>query len=62
MQDFPHIKEWLKLTDETRLNVFTETARDRGILPFAVEKDWWVVHTIALIYTMDCAGSLVFKG
>lgn len=62
MQDFPHIKEWLKLTDETRLNVFTETARDRGLLPFAIEKDWWVVHTIALIYDMDCAGSLVFKG
>lgn len=62
MQDFPHIKEWYKLTNETRLNVFTETARDRGLLPFAIEKDWWVVHTIALIYTMDCAGSLVFKG
>lgn len=62
MHDFQHIKEWLKLPDETRLNVFTETARDRGLLPFAIEKDWWVVHTIALIYTMDCAGSLVFKG
>jgi hypothetical protein len=62
MHDFLHIKEWLQLTDETRLNVFTETARDRGLLPFAIEKDWWVVHTIALIYNMDCAGSLVFKG
>lgn len=62
MQDFPHIKEWLDLSDETRLNVFTETARDRGLLPFAIEKDWWVVHTMALIFTMDCAGSLVFKG
>lgn len=62
MHDFPHIKEWLKLTDDTRLNIFTETGRDRGLLPYAIEKDWWVVHTIALIYTMDCAGSLVFKG
>ena len=32
------------------------------MLPFAVEKDWWVMHTLAVIYTMDCAGSLVFKG
>lgn len=62
MHDFPYIKEWLNLPDETRLNVFTETARDRGLLPYAIEKDWWVVHTIALIFTMDCAGSLVFKG
>jgi len=62
MHDFSHIEEWLKLTDETRLRIFTETGSDCGLLPFAIEKDWWVVHTLSLIYTMDCAESLVFKG
>ena len=62
MHDFSHLKEWFKLPDETKLRIFTETGRSRGLLPFAVEKDWWVVHTLAVIYTMDCAGSLVFKG
>jgi hypothetical protein len=61
-QDFSHLKEWFKLPDETKLRIFTETGRGLGLLPFAVEKDWWVVHTLAVIYTMDCAGSLVFKG
>jgi len=62
MQDFSHIDEWLKLPDETRLRIFNETGRNLGLMPFAVEKDWWVVHSLAVIYTMDCAGSLVFKG
>lgn len=62
MQDFSHIEEWLKLTDETRLRIFSETGRSRGLLPFAVEKDWWVVHTLHLVFTMDCNQSLVFKG
>lgn len=62
MNDFSHLKEWFKLPDETRLRIFTEAGRSLGLLPFAVEKDWWVVHTLTVIYTMDCAGSLVFKG
>ena len=28
----------------------------------ATEKDWWVVQTLRLIFEMDCADSLVFKG
>ena len=62
MQDFSHLNEWLKLSDETKLRIFTETGRGLGLLPIAAEKDWWVVHTLAVIYTMDCAGCLVFKG
>mgnify|MGYP001308268089 CR=1 FL=1 len=62
MYNFPHIEEWLKLADQTKLRVFTETGADSGLMPFAIEKDWWVVHTIALIYKLNCARSLVFKG
>ncbi|MDR2628201.1 MAG: nucleotidyl transferase AbiEii/AbiGii toxin family protein, partial [Dysgonamonadaceae bacterium] len=28
----------------------------------AVEKDWWVTHTLSIIFSMTCAKSLVFKG
>ena len=62
MPDFAHLKEWLSLPEETRLNIFTETGRKIGLPAIAIEKDWWVVHTLSLIYTMDCAKSLVFKG
>lgn len=62
MPDFTHLKEWLNLSDETKLNIFTETGRNMNLPAVAIEKDWWVVHTLSLIYTMDCARSLVFKG
>jgi predicted nucleotidyltransferase component of viral defense system len=62
MPDSAHLKEWIELPNETKLRVFTETGTKMGLLPVAVEKDWWVVHTLALIFSMPCAGSLVFKG
>src|SRR5512133_2246708 len=62
MPDFAHLKDWLDLPAETRLNIFTETGRDMGLPAIAIEKDWWVVHTLSLIYKMNCARSLVFKG
>jgi predicted nucleotidyltransferase component of viral defense system len=30
--------------------------------PFAVEKDWWVSRTLNIIFQMDIAAHLVFKG
>jgi predicted nucleotidyltransferase component of viral defense system len=30
--------------------------------PFAVEKDWWVSRTLEIIFSMDIAKHLVFKG
>jgi hypothetical protein len=62
MNDFSHLKEWIKLPDETKLRIFTETGRKLGLPAYPVEKDWWVVHTLALIYNMHCSKSLVFKG
>ncbi len=62
MTDFSHLEAWYNLPEETRRNVFTETGRNRGLPAYAIEKDWWVVHTLAVIQTMDCAASLVFKG
>jgi len=62
MSDLTHLPEWLKLPDATKLNAYTETSNALGLPVVAVEKDWWVVHTLALIFNMNCAQSLVFKG
>lgn len=45
------IQEWLKLTDQTRRNIFEETAAAIGLPAAAVEKDWWVVRTLQLVLT-----------
>ncbi len=62
MNDFSHLKEWLRLPDETKRNIFNETGRMNGLPSVAIEKDWWVVHTLSMIFSMECATALIFKG
>jgi hypothetical protein len=62
MNDLVHLKEWLQLPDTTKLNIYQETGRKMGLPAVAIEKDWWAVHTLAIIYSMDCAPALLFKG
>ncbi|MCD6367447.1 MAG: nucleotidyl transferase AbiEii/AbiGii toxin family protein [Bacteroidales bacterium] len=62
MADFQHLKHWLSLPDDTKRNIFTETGREIGLSAMAAEKDWWAVHTLLLVFSMDCASELVFKG
>lgn len=56
------LKEWLKLTVQTRRNIFVETAAAVGLPDAAVEKDWWVVQTIDLVFSTSIAPHTVFKG
>ncbi len=62
MNDLSHLKEWLQLPDTTKLNVFKETGRKVGLQDIAIEKDWWVVQTLSIIFSMKCAPALIFKG
>lgn len=56
------IDEWQKLSDETKKNVFTEISRNTGLPAVAVEKDWWVVKTLDVVFNTEIAGHTVFKG
>ncbi|MEB3314789.1 MAG: nucleotidyl transferase AbiEii/AbiGii toxin family protein [Candidatus Melainabacteria bacterium] len=53
---------FLELAPQTRINIFTETARSKKISVSAVEKDWWVVKTLSLVFQLSFADALVFKG
>jgi hypothetical protein len=56
-------KEWLSLSVKTRKEIFEEIALKVG-LPYAaaVEKDWWVVRTLELVFESSIAKHTVFKG
>ncbi len=56
------VQEWLKLSDQTRRNIFGEVALRKGIPENAIEKDWWVVQTLSLLFSLSCASHLIFKG
>ena len=45
-----------------KVAIFNTIATEKGMTPFAVEKDWWVSRTLELIFQMDIAQHLVFKG
>lgn len=42
--------------------IFNAIATEKGMTPFVVEKDWWVSRTLDIIFQMDIAKHLVFKG
>ena len=56
------IKEWFKLPEKTRGNIFVEISNKTGLPPAAVEKDWWVVCTLKIVFQMDISPHTVFKG
>lgn len=63
MNRFEHLQEWFQLPDETKKRLFAETSRKVGLpSSSATEKDWWVTHTLSVIFSMDCAKALTFKG
>lgn len=47
---------------EEKAAIFNAIATELGMTPFAVEKDWWVSRTLNIIFQMDIAAHLVFKG
>jgi len=56
------LSEWLQLPEASKRNVFAETARQKALPIFSIEKDWWVVHTLSAIFSTEYADKLVFKG
>ena len=54
--------KFYKATKQEKLNVFDNVARSKKIKPYAVEKDWWVTQTLAIIFEMEIANHLLFKG
>ncbi len=56
------MKRWYQLDNETKTRGYNQISDATGIMPYAVEKDWWVVQTLSLLFEMDMRNFLVFKG
>lgn len=50
------------LNKEEKQLVFEEIALKMKMPDFIIEKDWWVTQTLAIIFEMDIAKHLIFKG
>jgi len=56
MNHFYHIEPKEKIV------IFNAISNETGMPAFAVEKDWWVTQTLAIVFEMEVGKSLVFKG
>lgn len=50
------------LPDNEKSIVFQQIANAKNMSPFAVEKDWWVVQTLGIIFDMKVSAHIIFKG
>ena len=56
------MQNFYKLPKEEKLKVFEQISARTPLPDYAVEKDWWVIQTLRIIFDMDIAKHLVFKG
>jgi len=56
------MKIFNQLPKETKERIFRQVATEKGLPVFAVEKDWWVVQVLRVVFSTDAANALLFKG
>lgn len=56
------ISRWLQLSTTDKQAIFNEVSAQINLSSAAIEKDWWVVRTLELVFTSSIAPHTVFKG
>ena len=54
--------KFYELSKQNKLEVFRSIEYQHGMSAFAIEKDWWVVRTLDILFKSSIKESLVFKG
>ena len=55
-------KIWNDLKSSDKQAIFKEVAYKAGLPVAAIEKDWWVVLTLELVFKTEIVKYTVFKG
>lgn len=56
------MKEWFDLTEKDRKAIINQVSTKTGLLPTAIEKDWWVMIALRAVFSTEYTEHLVFKG
>lgn len=56
------ISSWQQLSTADKQAIFSEVAAQINLPTTAIEKDWWVVRTLELVFASSIAPHTVFKG
>lgn len=53
---------WYNVSEEEKKIAYNQIGESANLPAFAVEKDWWVVQTLAILFELEIGEHLVFKG
>ena len=56
------MKNWIRLSEERKKEIFVQTAEKLNLTTESVEKDFWVVVVLRAIFSLKISSHLVFKG
>lgn len=56
------MNRWHSTSDADKQIAYRQIWEKTSLPAFAVEKDWWVVQTLAILFEMEIGKHLVFKG
>ncbi len=56
------MNKWYQIPQSSKIKAYTDLSFDIKLPAYAIEKDWWVVQTLAIIFEMEIGKHLVFKG
>ncbi len=59
---FNHLEKWFELSDAEKGEIYTRVAFAKGLPSMAIEKDWWVVNSLAVVFSLEISPFLLFKG
>ena len=53
------MKIFNQLPKETKERIFRQVATEKGLPVFAVEKDWWVVQVLRIVFSTATANAIM---
>ncbi len=56
------MQHFYRLSKTQRTRIFEQVSARKSLPVYAIEKDWWVVQTLRLVFSLDVNEHLVFKG
>ena len=56
------MSKWYDVSNEDKRIAYEQVAHQVNVSAFAVEKDWWVVQTLSVLFEMEVGQHMVFKG
>ena len=56
------MSKWFDVSDRDKQVAYEQVAQKVNLPDYAVEKDWWIVQTLAILFETEVGRHMVFKG